>query len=216
MKADITKTGRRMSMGALTLFFVFGCLICVLVSPAGAYDVYIANTTNSDGQDKNTIEGWVQELGNNTAFSPDGYILAADFPISGAPWEDREVWITNKTERSWWDLYYVAEPETSLTNYDQNLLNDSRAFRIDNLGLNTPLISESLSSNLIFEPDEVWKFVIRGYVNSWLEPASWIGNPGVPGPSGYASSGSIIATPEPATLALLGLGGLMMFRRRKG
>jgi hypothetical protein len=97
------------------------------------------------------------------------------------------------------------------------------AFRIDNaildpLGIHWPLIGEfgGIVDGL-WQPGETWEFVIQDYVNLFGKPASLLGSIGVPSAPGTPdlSSGSIIAIPEPATVALLGLGGLLLRRKRK-
>jgi len=39
------------------------------------------------------------------------------------------------------------------------------AFVIDNVGINRPLVSESINPDLIFQPNETWEFIIQDYVN---------------------------------------------------
>jgi len=119
------------------------------------------------------------------------------------------------------DLYYVADEETTLTNLDGMIgncgLNDfEEAFQIDHVGINQPLISESMAWDNCFEPGEIWEFIIQDYQNTkGLTPVQ-LGSLGIAGVSfcDFCSSGSII--PEPATLALLGLGAsLGPIRRRR-
>ncbi len=150
----------------------------------------------------------------------------ADYQDGGAV----QVQITNQSGRDWTNLVYVADPETTLSN-DDGLIADAtvpdvftQAFNIDNLGANTPLVFESMVADNIFQAGETWEFVIQEYSSSLgLSEAlldSWDSNNNrgqVAGASagGPPSSGSIIAIPEPGTLALLGVaGGIALFFRR--
>ena len=103
--------------------------------------------------------------------------------------------------------------ETSLTNFD-GLVNGMLAFKIDYLGVNRSLIFEDMIMDGIFQPGETWGFIIQDYQNMFGLPPSALGSIGVPSLGDTLSSGSIIAIPEPATLCLLGLGGLLLRKRR--
>lgn len=171
----------------------------------------------------------VDELGIN--FPPDELISAVDIPvtISACPPNDAtgipnvQVEMTNLTGRSFTEVWYVADPETSISNVD-GLVNRQPAFRIDSAisdpgGINHPLVGESIAANDIFEPGELWMFIIDDYVNQFGLPASAFLSPGLVGsPSGMddISSGSIIAIPEPGAglLVLLGCWILAGCRQR--
>ena len=99
------------------------------------------------------------------------------------------------------------------------------AFRIDDVildpgGIHWPLIAEigGIIDGL-WQPGETWEFVIQDYVNALGKPASLLGSIGVASMSAPftadASSGSIIAIPEPATMAILGVGCALIKRRKK-
>ncbi len=174
-----------------------------------------------------------EELGDPAVFSPGQQIehvstfldqtacQATDDP--NIP--NRLVVVTNLTQRSWTDLFYVGDPSTEFSNVDG--IGDGgspggptgRAFRIDSVGLNRPLIFESIAANDIFEPGEQWQFLVQDY-------ASPIGLPDSFTSIGFAdasvtlmetSAASIVHfVPEPtsAIAIVLGLLGLAIGRRR--
>jgi hypothetical protein len=131
------------------------------------------------------------------------------------------VQMTNLNPFTFFDLHYVADPNTpgaigtSISNED-GLVNAGQAFRIDTVGLNRPLLGESINNNGLFEPGETWRFIIDDYVNTAGIPAHAFFSIGVGAASGGPpSSGSIIALiPEPASMGLLGVAGLGILRRR--
>ena len=181
----------------------------------------------------------VEELGNAPIFPIDELIdSAATFtqqpacPLTDNPAVPNAlVVMTNLTMTSWADLFYVADPETTLTNEDglaESALAPglrTQAFRIDFLGGNRPLVFESMTPDGIFEPGETWHFIVQDYMNALGAPASAFtsldfagasAGPGIPGV--VPSTGSIVqmVVPSPATASLLGLGVLCAARRRRG
>jgi hypothetical protein len=120
-------------------------------------------------------------------------------------------------------VHYVADPDTTgvggttISNED-GLVNLGQAFRIDTVGINTPLVNESMLANGVFQPGEFWTFIIQDYQNAaGLGPANFnsIGV-GAASPGG-PSSGSIIAhiIPEPGALGLVTPAVLVAARRRR-
>jgi len=159
----------------------------------------------------------VHELGNGAAagifpFPPDEEIIAMDVVgVPGAacpgssppPSSSGIVAITNivSPPRAFVDVWYVADPETTITNID-GTINGADAFRIDSpdsfggCGSNCPLIFESLTPDGIFEPGETWHFVIDSYFSIFFLPPDIIASIGVPSGDDSdedVSSGSIIA-----------------------
>lgn len=141
--------------------------------------------------------------------------------------------IRNLSGIDWQEVWYVADPETTISNYDGEA-NEAgfpplqEAFRIDYDisdpgGMNHALLSESMTPDGIWENGESWQFILQDYINfSGLAPSD-ISSIGVgnnsPNFGIKDSSGSIIAiaVPEPASLGLLGMGvAALMGRGRQG
>ncbi len=207
--------------------------MCIFVSAAISTPVSVF-TENDPIQDDWSANGWVDELGNKPAFPDDEWITSEEVTWTGhIPCETdftgyfnlmKQVRITNETDKSFVNLVYVADELTCLTNIDEKMgqagsSSTCGAFLIDAVGENTPLVSESFSSNGIFEPGESWEFVIQEY--KWeglaLLGPELFGSQGIAGMSydDIVSTGSIIVIPEPATLSLLALGSLAMLRKRR-
>ncbi len=198
-----------------------GCVL-LIVNLASAIPT---NVDFQDGpQDTLFVPSMVHELGTGPNFPPEEEISASDTETeqtacSEDPPDDPQipnalVTIQNLTGIDWTDVWYVADPETSLTNYD-GWINGSLAFKIDSIGVNKPLVYESKIADNIFQSGEVWQFIIQDYANSAGGPPSALDSIGVPSGGYPPSTGSIIAIPEPVTIIflLLGLSGLV--RRKK-
>ncbi len=129
------------------------------------------------------------------------------------------------TPTAWTEVWYVADPSatTIISNFDgvvdmaPALVDPGHAFLIDTVGFNKPLIFESGPVNGIWDPGETWHFIIDDYMNFFGAPASAFDSIGVASASAGSppSSGSIIAIPEPASLAMLALGGALGLLRRR-
>lgn len=166
----------------------------------------------------------VDELGE-VVFPANETITATDTPslIVACPSQfnnqiaSEQVSITNLTGRSFNHLWYVADPETTITNKD-GLVNGQHAFKIDSIGLNQNLVFESINANGLFEPGEQWDFVIDGYFNTFGLPPSQMQSIGVGTFSvgDSDSTGSIIAAPvpEPTSGVLAAVALATLFSRR--
>lgn len=200
--------------------------VATMASPALGWPVMVTSL-DTPSQDPLYIYWEADELGT-VVFPPNELISASCTNTTYRPCPQNpdnpnipniEVAITNLTGKAWRDLVYVSDPETTLTN-DDGLVNGELAFNIDSHGLNIPLIFESfVPANEVFEPNEIWHFVIQDYVNVMAPPllASNMSSMGLVGSfstGDVMSSGSIIA-PEPAALALLVLGAAALIRRRR-
>ena len=173
----------------------------------------------------------VDEIGLPAGGFPPGEMLAsADIgpgppvciPSDGPPL-DAIVSITNLNAVSFTEVWYVADQDTSISNFDGFVAVPAgpllEAFRVDTVGINKPLIFESFAADGIWSPGETWDFVIQDYFNALGLLPSALGSIGI-GSTIPTSSGSIIAVPEvipiPAAAWLFGSAlGLLGWARRK-
>jgi hypothetical protein len=213
---------------------IISSVVLILAISGTAQAILVFPTWDDGGQqDPLFVPEAVHELGNQPPFPTPEWITSLTVgPTQYRPCLQNEddtaipnvvVSITNMTGSAWEDLWYVADPETTLTN-DDGWVNAELAFKIDSVGLNKPLISESIAYNDIFEVGETWEFVIQDYVN--VDPAGLVLPPHLFGSAGLVgfgsspdpvSSGSIIAIPAPGAVLLgsLGIGLVGWLRRRR-
>jgi len=173
----------------------------------------------------------IEELGTAPLFPQDELIETGwtftqqpACPASDDPsMPNARVRMTNLTGKYWDNLFYVADPETSLSNVDGLAMSYAafgvvtESFRIDSVGMNRNLVFESMTPDGIFEPGEIWDFIIQDYGNAAGLPPHLMGSLDFAGASSgdSHSTGSVVQfVPAPGSLALLGLGGLATLRRR--
>jgi hypothetical protein len=209
---------------------VLSCLIAtmllVMLVPAGIATAVPTPTVFVDTPDCDPLFGppISDELGFSPPFPLDERIEAtATFTNQPACLPDNPeipnalVVMTNLTTppRAFPDVWYVRDRETSLTNVD-GLVNGELAFKIDAVGLNRPLVFESIAPDGIFAPGETWHFIIQDYTNSLGLPPFLFDSIGVPSTVSPPSSGSIIAiVPEPTGALALVLGAAAGLVRRR-
>ena len=174
----------------------------------------------------------IEELGTGPLFPQDERIEAiwTVTDLSACPMSDNPdmfnaiVEIRNLTGRYWDNLFYVADPETMFSNVDGAAMSyaapgiETPAFRIDMVGFNKPLIFESMAPDNIFEPGEVWQFIVQDYVNAFGLGPDALGSLDFAGASGgdsFSAASIVQFVPAPGSAALLGLGGLIAVRRRR-
>ena len=229
-----------MSLRNFSIFFVAIALLTLIINPALAVPKQVVHVNTPDC-DPLFIPTDVHEIGNFVEFPPDEALdatIIGPAPIIPCPLNNDDllpdilVDIRNMTGKVWQEVWYVADDETTITNFDGEA-NEvgfpplQEAFRIDNIisdpgGSHHPLVSESMTPDGIWEIGESWQFVLQDYSNILNLPADAITSIGVGSASGTPatgiidSSGSIIAVeiPEPTTLLLgsLAITGLLIRR----
>jgi hypothetical protein len=208
---------------------------CGLVAATSAFALEQSVVSSNGPQDFLYVPQIVDELGTNATIFPWNELISSltvgttDEHGCFDGYDDLSltnwvVQITNLTPFDFTSVWYVADPETQVSNYDGWVANwgfvdYEEAFKIDWLGINRPLIYESMGSNNVFEAGETWRFILQDWTNSLGGSPSDFSSAGVSSNStGLPSTGSIIAVPEPGSLGLLALGAVaiaVLCRRRK-
>jgi len=143
-----------------------------------------------------------EELGVNPAF-PGDFPVAEEITSSlepgvvicvagdGDPTNDYNVTITNVSPFDYIDVFFVGDIGVTIGNADGAMCGGMcDAFLIDPFGVNPNLISESFSSDGIFESGETWEFIVTDFVT-----------PGPPLPPTFGSLGVGVSGPIPSSTA---------------
>ncbi len=216
---------RTTSAGLVTL----GLAVVAAAASANPVSGTYFDTANNDNHGTQQA---IWEIGTGSLFTPGFQIISSSVVtgLSSSPGDNINinnflVRMVNTTGQNWKNLFYVADPDTNISNDDGAAWSNAapgaigHAFRIDSIGINTPLVSESMNSDGVFQAGEIWEFIIQDYFNTNGFLAHDFSSLDFAGGSMMippTSSGSIIAfVPAPGSLALLGLGGLAAGRRRR-
>lgn len=202
----------------LRVVFVVSAMVA---APAGAVVVSIT-VSGPDGCDPLFISSvpWADELGSAYTFPVGEQIgffsidtnLVACVASDDDQVPNKLVSITNLQAFPISDIYYVANGGSvpgTFSNFD-GYINGSMAMKVDHSGNNLSLYSESLITDGIFQPSETWQFIVQDYVSP--VPVDAFFSPRVVGGADTLPS---IIVPEPSTVGLGLLGGLLMLRRRR-
>lgn len=213
------------------LFLMLSGLVMTAV-PAGA-TIVVITAVDLPGCDVLSIPSLplAEELGNTETFPEGEWITHSSSlstqtvcdtplidPLNGVIDDllisNRRITIENLQTFDIPDLFYVVGgasnqiPAATFGNYD-GMVNGAFAMKIDSIGVNRPLIYESLIWDGIFQTGETWQFVVQDYVGQGTGGAFF--SPGIVGTDTLPS----IIVPEPAGMALSVLGGLLLLRRRR-
>jgi len=190
--------GMKWAIPLLASILILGSL--GLSQQAFAIPVSVSHT-NSSPCDVLLVPDDVDELGTSAPFiSGFEAITSSDTttPLNACPsvaeGSSLRITIKNLTPDDFIDGWYVSDDITTITNFD-GTVNGEEAFKIDSVGLNKPLVFESITSNDIFEAGETWDFIIDDYSAGFGLAPSLFDSVGVPSDTSNIgpSTGSIIA-----------------------
>lgn len=174
---------RRQTINYFKLNYTIACsAIAILLTANAAQAVPVVGLYQDDPAhcDNHGALTLTHELGDLTVFPANEAIdttatLSTDpahftcEPDDGVPNEYR-VRMVNLTPVDWVDVFFVADAGVLVGNYDGGVADASssppvyvEAFRIDDVGLNQPLVSESVIPNGVFESGEIWEFLVTNF-----------------------------------------------------
>ena len=207
------------------LFFWTAIALGLASQPVFAVPIDLQVGPNDPFCDSVLVPPNMHELGNVGIFPANEAIAAVvvQFDFSPCPAMDNlqipnwHISIQNRTGTSWTDLFFVEAGPATHSNPDDKQINVAKAFRIDNVGNNQPLIAE-IGGNIagVFEPNEVWRFVVQdyGYQPVFQAPGNF-STPGLVGVNDPQVSIVARQVPEPGCALLILVGaGLLTARRR--
>ena len=143
---------------------------------------------------------------------------------------DWNVHMTNVSGQAWTNLFFVADLGATVGNADGKVEDAANAasiftdaFRIDALGSNVNLLSESISQDGIFEPGEEWEFGVMNFGTglnalppSFITPGIFSGSSPMVGLGGTNASILASPVPEPGVPAMIVFVASLLLRRRRG
>jgi hypothetical protein len=195
-----------------------------------------ANYVDDQRCDPVSNRSLTHELGNVTVFPTNEAFLVSVQPTTqticvpnDGIQNDWIVRILNVSGLAWQDLFFVCDGGTTVGNADGVMFNPAiatapptDAFRIDGTftitGMNDNLIGESMANDEIFQPAEVWDFMVSNFNSPGFAPPAFntIGF-GFATPAPSTSHASILASPvpEPASIGLVGMVGIGIGVRRR-
>ena len=128
------------------LVFIGLFLLIMLCSTAVSVPITYVKTSNPTSL-QDPLPNWSHELG--IGFPPDELISASccctdinacELQYGGG--QNYLITMTNLSPNYWYDVTYVSDPETTITNDDLELVNGQQSFLIDYGGNNIPLTYE--------------------------------------------------------------------------
>jgi hypothetical protein len=142
---------------------------------------------------------------------------------------DWTVHMTNMSSQSFTNLFFVADFGAAIGNADGIVIDTigapgigTDAFRIDAIGINANLLSESIAPDGIFQPGEEWEFAVTNFntgANSFppalVSPGVFSGSSPMQTFGGTNASILGVTVPEPSTLSIFAVMALTSLRRRR-
>lgn len=191
---------------------VFGVVVYALTVTCVYAHTITATFINDARCDSLSDQPLTHQLGQAPAFPIDERVTLLSIESNAQPAcvaldpnlaDNFQVTIRNDSPTAWQDLYLVAAGGNSFGNADGFLTQPidigpfPDAFRIDAAGTNANLIYESLVTNGIFEPNEIWTFLVTDF--SAVSVSSLFSSPGLEDGSDPAH---LLANPVPVPAAL--------------
>jgi len=200
---------------------VFSVLLGLAMLPASAtvVSITVSGPTGCDPLSIRSVPlgdelgfSYTFPVGEQISFSSVNTSLSACSSTDNLSMINKLVSITNLTTYALPEVFFVASGGSTpgtFTNFD-GYVNGVQSMKIDRLGLNTSLYAESMTLDGIFEPNETWQFIVQDYTSPTAVDAFYS-----PSLVGGADTLPSIIVPEPTSVGLGLLGGLLLLRRRR-